>query len=249
MLGLALVFLVVGSVSCPTERLFGKDEWREDLFLPGLKAQVRREQGELQSADGEQKQRQYEKGLPLTKLSDDESSRKTVLKPRNSPWTYGGAFAAAAIFAIAFVVYSVKRTSRSADEEVCHYDRLSQNQGDLATLQQDVEVDYSSDIQAERLLLKPLLENSVCRTKKHFGFSRNRLGTERIDKPAFRSLWSRIMRSSNDVLVPEQFTSNSTIGGERRSACTATTLPTVTSRVESIQEMTEVEKTLWWRTM
>ncbi|EEC17605.1 hypothetical protein IscW_ISCW012433 [Ixodes scapularis] len=248
MLGLALVFLLVGLASCSSDQPFGKDEWREDLFLPGLKAQYRREHSSQgPSTEGKLKKRQYADYLAETESFDDASTFKALLKRRHSPWTYGCAFGAAVLFAIAFVVYNVRRSSRSDDDEVCHYDRLSQNQGDSAPPQQDLDVDYSSDIQAERLLLRPLLENSVCQTKKHFGFSRSRHGTERMDKPPFRSLWSKIMRSSRDA--PNQFGSDSTTKGPRRSACTTSTLPTVTSRVESIQEMTEVEKTLWWRTM
>lgn len=261
MWGFALLFLLLGSYvsSGVIDRSVDNDDWREDLFLPGFKAQLLKEKGQQVVTERKAKRPQLASSTNETEEDSHGLGVSNLLKrgigefrPYHNPWSYGTAFVFAAIFAIAFVVHGVRRRRRSdLDDEVCHYDRLDHNQGDSEQSVQELESEPTNDIHTGRLLIQPLLERSLHVTKRHRGFSRPRGGREATSKPALKSLWSKIVRSSKELFVPEQFASDSTAktAGAPRNVSTATTLPTFSSGVKSLQDMAEVEKTLWWRTM
>lgn len=272
------------------------DDFREDLFLPGLKAQYLRDSGKLPNSfenglKENQREREKQRSVGRANASaavDDGKVTGTGSKisgliepagngvgdkfaPYHEAWTYYAAFGASGICALLLVAYNVRR-SRSRvchDEEagdVVHYSRL---QGDNRWHSRDVSpgrnastslrLCEASDLDAERLVLQPLLEQAILGTARRGGRDRSystRKAARRDphDGPVLRSLWSKIVRSSRELFVPEQFVSGSTVKGPAahptpNHAVTVSTLPTITSRVESLQEMTEVEKTLWWRTM
>lgn len=269
MVALCTVFIVDGG---STTRV--ADDWREDLFLPGIKAQYPRQQEELrQPIDGTMRENQSSATAPAEsevneKIIDPsprvsgllKSSNDVQFVPRHEAWTYFAAFGTAGLFAVLLIAYNVRRIrNHSADDvdEVCHYSRLEGHGGDVSPKQgvATTESCDASDLDAERLVLRPLLEQAIQRTttrRGHFHSVRRPSPTDHDGRPVLKSLWSRIVRSSRELFVPEQFASGSTATAAYRTANHATTLstlPTIASRVESIQEMTEVEKTLWWRTM
>lgn len=269
----------------------GVDDWREDLFLPGLKAQYLRESGKLPNSFErglKKNQREQERSAGTANVSavDDgkvtgtgskisgllepaDSGANKKIAPYHEAWTYYAAFGASGICALLLVAYNVRRSRLGGnnDEEagdVVHYSRL---QGDNRWHGRDASPGLNSskghcetsDLDAERLVLQPLLEQAILGTSRRSGRElshsvRKAAGKGPRDGPVLRSLWSKIVRSSREIFVPEQFVSGSTLKGPAahptpNHAMTVSTLPTVTSRVESLQDMTEVEKTLWWRTM
>lgn len=255
----------------------GADDWREDLFLPGIKAQYPRQREELRQpfesslkethssaatvAASEVGEKIIAPGTGFSGLLKPSDEDQFV--PRHETWTYCAAFGAAGLFAVLLIAYNVRRGhSRHPfvddGDEVCHYSRLEGHGGDVSPKQDIAAVKScdASDPDAERLVLQPLLEQAILgRTRRSQCHSTRGAGrTDHDERPAPKSLWSRIVRSSRELFVPEQFASGSTVqaGAVRPTpnhATTLSTLPTIASRVESLQEMTEVEKTLWWRTM
>lgn len=294
---LALPLLVV---LCVPARVHGAatshsvDDWREDLFLPGLKAQYLRDSGKLpnsfESALRKNQREQEKQTANASAAVDDgedtgtgskisgllepaDSDVGTKFAPRHEAWTYYAAFGASCMCALLLVAYNVRRSrlGGNRDEEggdVVHYSRL---QGDNRWQDRDasppgrkacssLRLCEASDLDAERLVLQPLLEQAMLGSPRRSGRERSSHSARKAatrdprDRPVVRSLWSKIMRSSRDIFVPEQFVSGSTVKGPAahvtpNHAMTVSTLPTITSRVESLQDMTEVEKTLWWRTM
>ncbi|KAK8767104.1 hypothetical protein V5799_006114 [Amblyomma americanum] len=271
-----LVALCAACLSHEARTTGGVEDLREDLFLPGIKAQHFRRHGQLRepfddNVKGEQTP-QERQDLPATAPEVDEkvpgpgfsgllkSSGDGKFEPRHEAWTYCAAFGVAGLLMLLLVAYNVRRgRSRSSDneEEVCLYSRLQGN--GINGRDSSPRRDDSSDLDAERLVLQPLLEQAVLGTARHgrecARSMRRGTCTDSGNRPALKSLWSRIVRSSRELFVPEQFASGSTMKAmgvplaAANHATTVSTLPTVTSRVESLQEMTEVEKTLWWRTM
>ncbi|KAH6938377.1 hypothetical protein HPB50_009019 [Hyalomma asiaticum] len=252
------------------------DDWREDLFLPGIKAQYPRQREELRqpfentvrekqnstaaAADSEVGEEIIDPSPKVSGLLKSSNDEKFV--PRHEAWTYCAAFGTAGLFAMFLIAYHVHRgRNRLVDDgdEVCHYSRLHEHGGDDSSTKQGVAAAKpydASDLDAERLVLQPLLEQAVSRTtrRSHLHSVRGAGRTDREERPVLKSLWSRIVRSSRELFVPEQFASGSTVKATTvnptpNHATTLSTLPTIASRVESLQEMTEVEKTLWWRTM
>lgn len=271
-----LVALCTACFSHEARTTGGVEDLREDLFLPGIKAQHSRQHGQLQEpfedrVKGKQTL-QERRGLPATAPEINEkapvSAFSGLLKPsgdgkfepRHEAWTYCAAFGVAGLLVLFLIVYNVRR-SRSQisdnEEEMCLYSRLHGNGGNGRD--SPPKRDDCSDLDAERLVLQPLLEQAVLGTARHSRECarsvRRGACTDNGNRPALKSLWSRIVRSSRELFVPEQFASGSTMKATgvqpaiANHATTVSTLPTVTSRVESLQEMTEVEKTLWWRTM
>lgn len=251
----------------------GADDWREELFLPGIKAQYPRQHEELrQPFEGTTRENRSSATAAAESEVNDEiidpspkvsgllrSSSDDKFVPRHEAWTYCAAFGTAGLFAVLVIAYHVRRgRNRSVDDEdeICHYSRLEGHGGDVSPKQRVAAAKScdASDLDAERLVLQPLLEQAILGTTRcgHFHSVRRASRTGHDDRPMLKSLWSRIVRSSRELFVPEQFASGSTATAGHRTANHATTLstlPTIASRVESIQEMTEVEKTLWWRTM
>ncbi|KAL1427877.1 hypothetical protein MTO96_003209 [Rhipicephalus appendiculatus] len=269
LVALCTVFIVDGGSTTGVA-----DDWREDLFLPGIKAQYPRQQEELRRPyEGTMRKNQSSATAAAESKVNEEiidpsprvsgllkSSNDVKVVPRHDAWTYCAAFGTAGLFAVLLIVYNVRRgRNRSVDDvdEVCHYSRLEGHGGDMSPKQGVAAAKScdSSDLDADRLVLQPLLEQAILGTRTrhdHFHSVRRASPTDHDERPVLKSLWSRIVRSSRELFVPEQFASGSTATAVHRTANHATTLstlPTIASRVESIQEMTEVEKTLWWRTM